>query len=138
MTIDEESRARLRQRMEERRLHLGLRWRDLAAPGLSIETLRETRNGKRDVSVFTRRKIERALQWPIGEVDRILEDAEADQLRAAVSRPSRDEILRIKREEFAALMERIQSEEGLAAADAYFEEVKSIFAEEARKAPLGT
>lgn len=76
--IDPAARATLNQRMEEARADLGLRWRDVAeAAGLTTEGLRGVRNGPSGVPAFTRRQIERALKWPTGEVDRILDDSES-------------------------------------------------------------
>lgn len=98
--IDPEARARLNQAMEERRADLGLKWREVAAAAgdISTEGLRNIRSGPSGIPPFRRRAVERALQWPRYEVDRILGDAEvphewsADQ-RAQMRAMSFDEAI---------------------------------------------
>lgn len=75
--IDPAARAELNRRMEERREELGLRWREVAeiAGGITVEGIRGVRVGPTKIPAVTRRKLERALQWPSGEIDRILDSA---------------------------------------------------------------
>ena len=78
MAIEPTARQELNRRMEERRAKLGLRWRDVAdAANVTTEGLRGVRTGPSSIPAFTRRAIERALQWPDYEVDRILDDTAA-------------------------------------------------------------
>jgi hypothetical protein len=72
--IDPAVRAELNRRMEERRTQLGLRWRQVAeiAGDITVEGIRGVRVGPTSIPPLTRRKLERALQWPEGEFDRIL------------------------------------------------------------------
>lgn len=59
--------------MNERRLQLGMEWKDVATKtGVSYETLRNLRLGKRKASELTIRRLEDALQWKHGSIDAIL------------------------------------------------------------------
>lgn len=63
--------------MDDRRTELGMYWEDVAeAAGLSYETLRAIRRG-RPMRSLTRAKVERALQWPHGHIERLIRDADA-------------------------------------------------------------
>ncbi|ANN16195.1 hypothetical protein SD37_11465 [Amycolatopsis orientalis] len=75
--IDPAARAELNRRMEERREELGLRWREVAeiAGGITVEGIRGVRVGPTKIPAVPRRKLERALQWPSGEIDRILDSS---------------------------------------------------------------
>ena len=71
--ISPEARERLASRMDDRRLELGLRWRDVAeAGGISYEALRDVRNGTRGIRRLTEHAIEVGLQWAAGSVQGIL------------------------------------------------------------------
>jgi hypothetical protein len=73
--ISPEARERLASRMDDRRLELGLRWRDVAeAGGISYEALRDVRNGTRGIRRLTEHAIEVGLQWAAGSVQGILAD----------------------------------------------------------------
>lgn len=75
--ISPEARERLARLMDERRLELGLRWRDVAeAGGVSYEVLRDVRNGSGGIRRLTEHGIEAGLQWEAGSVRRILEGGE--------------------------------------------------------------
>jgi hypothetical protein len=66
--------------MDERRLALGMRWRDLADnTGLSGQALRDIRRGRSVPRELTARHLEEALGWTHGSIQRVLrgEDAEA-------------------------------------------------------------
>jgi transcriptional regulator with XRE-family HTH domain len=64
---------RLNVAMEERRLELGLSWKQVAgAADISEATLRAIRNGANEPSALTARGIERALGWAAGGVERVL------------------------------------------------------------------
>ena len=75
--ISPEARERLASRMDDRRLELSLRWRDVAeAGGISYEALRDVRNGTRGIRRLTEHAIEVALKWESGSVQRILDGGE--------------------------------------------------------------
>ncbi|WP_309095292.1 helix-turn-helix transcriptional regulator [Streptomyces sp.] len=60
---------RLDDAMNQRRLELGLQWRDLAAAaGISYEALRAIRRGTSRPADLTARKLEEALRWEPGSV----------------------------------------------------------------------
>lgn len=74
--IDPAARARLDQAMEDRRNDLDLTWREVAAAaGISTEGIRNIRKGPNGIPDRRRRALERVLQWPRGEVDRLLGEA---------------------------------------------------------------
>ncbi|UJW32424.1 hypothetical protein L3Q67_01140 [Saccharothrix sp. AJ9571] len=74
--IDEAARARLAAEMELQRAALNKRWRHIAAEAdIAYETLRAVRKGPGGIPPFTRRRIEIALQWPVGRIDEILGDS---------------------------------------------------------------
>lgn len=60
--------------MDERRLSLGLTWKDVAnRSGLTTETLRQVRaQGSTEIRGLTKRGIETALEWAPGSVDSVL------------------------------------------------------------------
>ncbi|MEU0532019.1 hypothetical protein [Amycolatopsis tolypomycina] len=59
--------------MDDQRTELGLTWREVAALAkMTYEGLRSVRNGSGGIPKLTRRKLETALRWPNGEIDRIL------------------------------------------------------------------
>ena len=77
--ISPEARERLASLMDDRRLELGLRWRDVAeAGGISYEALRDVRNGTGGIRRLTEHAIETGLQWERGSVARILAGGELD------------------------------------------------------------
>lgn len=64
--------------LDNRRLELGLKWEEVAtAANIKPPTLRAIRNGTNSPSPLTRRGLERALHWPAGTIDAVLEGAEA-------------------------------------------------------------
>jgi hypothetical protein len=75
--ITPEERGRLDRLMDARRLDLGLTWREVAARGgLSYESLREIRTGPGGTRTLTMRKIDAALEWLPGSVERTLNGGE--------------------------------------------------------------
>lgn len=73
MPIDPETRARLMDLMEERRLELGLTWREVVdRAGMSYEAIRNFRTGTGGMRELTRRKLSGALEWDKGAVGRVL------------------------------------------------------------------
>ena len=95
MPIATGARERLADAMEQRRLALNLRWQDVSEQGgVSIKALHDARRGHAGISPLTRRGIERGLQWPAGEVGRLLGDGPDAQLElhpepAPAPRPKR-------------------------------------------------
>lgn len=65
---------RLDEAMTRRRLDLGMKtWRDLAqAAGIAYETLRALRKAEGGTAEGTVHGVERALQWQVGSIERIL------------------------------------------------------------------
>lgn len=60
--------------MEERRIALGLSWREVAQrAGVAYETVRAARAGEGGISPLTAGKLDRALRWQAGSVERILD-----------------------------------------------------------------
>jgi hypothetical protein len=85
--ISPEARERLASQMDDRRLELGLRWRDVAkAGGVSYEALRDVRKGTGGIRRLTAHAIETGLQWEPGSVTCILDGGEP--VPADPSRPS--------------------------------------------------
>jgi hypothetical protein len=85
--ISPEARERLASLMDDRRLELGLRWRDVAeAGGVSYEALRDVRNGSGGIRRLTEHAIETGLRWEAGSVRRILDGGEP-LVRPAVHDP---------------------------------------------------
>lgn len=73
MPIDPETRARLMDLMEERRLELGLTWREVVdRAGMSYEAIRNFRTGTGGMRELTRRKLSEALGWDRGMIGRVL------------------------------------------------------------------
>lgn len=71
--IPSEQRERLSTLMEDRRLALGLSWREVAQRAdLAYETVRALRTGDGGVQSLTAANLDRALQWQTGSVERIL------------------------------------------------------------------
>jgi hypothetical protein len=67
-------RDRLAALMEDRRLELGLTWKEVADAGeLSYEVIRAVRNGSSTIRQLTKRGITKALLWTPDSVDRILD-----------------------------------------------------------------
>lgn len=59
--------------MEERRIELGMSWRVVARrAGVAYETVRAARAGEGGISPLTAGRLDRALQWRVGSVERIL------------------------------------------------------------------
>lgn len=70
--------------LDERRLALGMRWRDLAdRTGLSGQALRDIRRGRSTPRELTARQLEEALGWQPGSVQRVLAGEEAEPVRRA-------------------------------------------------------
>lgn len=73
MDITRTNRARLDALMDERRLDLGLTWRDVAQrAGISYEAIRSLRTGTTDMRSLTLRKLDKALEWQPGSAARVL------------------------------------------------------------------
>lgn len=73
MPVDPETRARLMDLLEERRLELGLTWREVVErAGMSYEAIRNFRTGTGGMRELTRRKLSEALEWDRGAVGRVL------------------------------------------------------------------
>jgi len=73
MEITRKARERLDKLMDERRLDLGFTWRYVAVrAGLSYEAIRALRTGSGGIRSLTARKLDRALQWKPGSVERVL------------------------------------------------------------------
>jgi hypothetical protein len=71
------ARERLAREIETRALDLGLTLRDLAqTAGLSYEALRNIRHGTGGMRPLTARKVEAALRWENGSINRILDGGE--------------------------------------------------------------
>ncbi|MEO3976347.1 hypothetical protein [Streptomyces sp. CAU 1734] len=64
--------TRLDRVMDERRVDLGLTWREVAvAAKVSYEALRAIRKGEVTASALTKRGIDQALRWEPGGVDAV-------------------------------------------------------------------
>lgn len=73
-----EPHERLDRAMEARRLELDMTWTDLArAANVSPQALRSIRRGEYRPSKLTAKNLDRALHWPTGTVDEILDGADA-------------------------------------------------------------
>ncbi|MFF9248848.1 helix-turn-helix domain-containing protein [Streptomyces globisporus] len=58
--------------MNARRLQLGMAWKEVArSAGISYETLRAVRKGETSGAPLTLRKIEQALRWAQGDINRV-------------------------------------------------------------------
>ncbi|MCX4676753.1 helix-turn-helix transcriptional regulator [Streptomyces sp. NBC_01433] len=58
--------------MNARRLQLGMAWKEVAtAAGISYETLRAVRKGQTSGAPLTLRKLEQALRWMQGSINRV-------------------------------------------------------------------
>lgn len=65
--------------MHERRLQLGLRWKDVASQAdITEQTLRQIRNGANEMRDLTRQGVERALGWQSGSVQAVMEGGEPE------------------------------------------------------------
>ena len=72
-----DSGRRLSDLIEQRRLELGLRWKQVAkAGGISYESIRAIRSGTADMRSLTGHGIETGLRWEPGSVERILAGGE--------------------------------------------------------------
>ena len=92
-----DSRRRLSDLMEQRRLELGLRWKQVAeAGGISYESIRAIRSGTADMRSLTRHGIETGLRWEAGSVERILAGGDPAPLTEPAARhpPGRQRRLR--------------------------------------------
>lgn len=75
--MPEPPHKRLEQAMKERRLDLGMNWRELAArAGISYEALRSIRRGDYRPSDITARGLDDALGWARGTTLAYLDDAD--------------------------------------------------------------
>lgn len=91
MIIDKTALQRLNDALEARRLELRLTWREVARKAeITSEGLRGIRNGASG-RVLTRRKLEDALGWPGGEIDRILAGPQLDPTDAELAAMTVDE-----------------------------------------------
>jgi len=91
MPITPEQRDRLDRLMNERRLELGLTWREVAArAGRSYEALRLLRTGPGGINELTAVQFARALGWQPRSILDVLSDgspAVADDVAVADDRP---------------------------------------------------
>lgn len=79
-----EPHERLDEAMNQRRLELRLKWRDLAnAAGITYEALRAIRRGESRPTEFTARALDEVLRWAPGSVYAILNGGEPTPLEAA-------------------------------------------------------
>lgn len=75
--------------MDERRVDLGLKWRELSArAGISYEALRAIRIGQHEPSALNKRRIEDAFRWARGSLDTIAEGGDPTPLDDAVAADS--------------------------------------------------
>src|SRR5690242_18016413 len=66
--------SRLDEAMNERRIALGLQWKQIAQrAGLSEFHLRRIRRGEYEPRDLTRAELERALEWASGSIDQVLD-----------------------------------------------------------------
>lgn len=73
--IDPEARKRLADAMDERRIELGLTWREVAQRGrISPETVRAARNGTSNIPPLTAKALEEGLAWRRGTIEALLSD----------------------------------------------------------------
>jgi transcriptional regulator with XRE-family HTH domain len=80
---------RLDAAIADRRLELGLSWKEVAqAADISEATLRAIRNGANEPSALTARGIERALGWTAGSVERVLDGGAPGTAPGGPTRPS--------------------------------------------------
>lgn len=84
MAEDQDDRLALSDRMEQRRLALGLTWGEIATRSkLSREGVRAVRHGTSPIRPLTKAMLERALRWKAGSIDAILAGGEPTDLAAA-------------------------------------------------------
>ena len=77
----DDTRQRLADLMERRRLDLDLRWEDVSRNGgVSLNTLFRARNGSADILPLTGRKIDKGLRWQPGSIDAILDGGDPTPL----------------------------------------------------------
>jgi hypothetical protein len=76
--------------MNERRLDLGLSWREAALrSGISYEAIRNLRSGTGGVEALTLRKIDKGLDWPGGTAQQILAEVDGDAVPEFLRRAAR-------------------------------------------------
>jgi len=131
---ESDGRRRLGELIEERRLDLRLRLRDLAdVSGLSTETLRQIKAGSGGLRPLTKRALEEALRWAPGSVDAIL--AGGDPAEARRDRRDEDvdqqlrELARLAGPDFVAEFERSMKRWGPAARRSILATMLSALAE---------
>lgn len=89
MPISADQRERLNRLMNERRLELGITWREVAArSGRSYEALRQLRTGPGGVGELASVQYSRALEWEPYSIRDVL--AGGDPAVAAMGRPGKD------------------------------------------------
>lgn len=80
--------ARLAETMNQRRIALGLQWTDVADMAkITTSHLRKYRNGEAGISGLVAARLEQALKWESGSLQRILDDEQPIET-AAVSTPA--------------------------------------------------
>jgi transcriptional regulator with XRE-family HTH domain len=78
-----EPHERLDEAMNQRRLELRLKWRDLASTaGVTYEALRAIRRGESRPTEFTARALDEVLHWASGSIHAILNGGEPTPLEA--------------------------------------------------------
>ena len=76
--------ALLDSAIEARRLDLGLSWKQLAeVAGISDVSLRNARKGRSDLNSLSKRRLEDALTWGHGSIDRVLDGGDPAPLMLA-------------------------------------------------------
>lgn len=76
-TDSDPSRERLDAAMDEQRLELGLRWNQVAErAGMTYGNLHKIRKGDTALTGLAKAGIERALEWPRGHIDKLLNGSE--------------------------------------------------------------
>ncbi|WP_256094771.1 helix-turn-helix transcriptional regulator [Streptomyces sp. EN27] len=70
--------------MNARRLQLGMAWKEVArSAGISYETLRAVRKGETSGAPLTLRKLEQALRWAQGDINRVEQGGKPTPIPAA-------------------------------------------------------
>lgn len=93
--------------MEQRRVELRMSWREVStAAGMSYEGLRAIRKGDRRPNAVTKGRLEDALHWEPGSIDKLLTGGDPTEAKQQ-SRPNPDELEGII-EDLTAVLERFR------------------------------
>ena len=102
MPITPEARERLSRIMEDRRLDLGLSWREVASRAeVSYEALRALRTGTGGIRPLTARQIDSALEWVPGSVQAIMDGGDPEDLFTPDEREELEKYKQTLREGYA-------------------------------------